>query len=54
MLGGVIGLGFSGYLTYLEAYVINAWCQWCVSSAVIMVLAFFACLPELRRLRGGS
>ena len=52
--GGVIGLLFSGYLTYLEAFVIHAWCQWCVSSAVIMVLAFLASLPELRRLRGST
>ena len=52
LLGGVIGLLFSAYLTYLEAFVIGAWCQWCVGSAIIMVLAFLASLPELRRLRG--
>jgi uncharacterized membrane protein len=51
LAGGIIGLFFSAYLTYLEAYVIGAWCQWCVGSAVIMVLAFLASLPELRRLR---
>jgi len=51
LLGGVIlGVGFSAYLTYLEAFVIHAWCQWCVSSAIIMVLAFLASLPELRRI----
>jgi uncharacterized membrane protein len=54
LLGGFLGLGFTAYLTYLEAFVINAWCQWCVSSGVIMVLAFFASLPELRRFRDGS
>lgn len=52
LAGGVVGTAFSAYLTYLEAFVIRAWCQWCVSSAVIMVLAFLATLPELRRLRG--
>ena len=52
--GGVIGLAFSAYLTYLEAFVINAWCQWCIMSAVIMVLAFLASLPELRRMGGSS
>jgi uncharacterized membrane protein len=51
LLGGVLGVGFSAYLTYLEAFVIHAWCQWCVSSAVIMLLAFLASLPELPRLR---
>ena len=52
LLGGsVVGVGFSAYLTYLEAFVIQAWCQWCVASAVIMVLLFLACLPEGRALR---
>jgi uncharacterized membrane protein len=50
--GGIIGVLFSAYLTYLEAFVIHAWCQWCVSSAIIMVLAFLASLPEVRRLGG--
>jgi uncharacterized membrane protein len=35
-----IGFGFSLYLTYLELNVINAICQWCVSSAVLMTLLF--------------
>jgi len=48
--GGVVGVGFSAYLTYLEAFVIHAWCQWCIASAVIMVLAFLASLPELGRI----
>ena len=50
--GGIAGLAFSVYLTYLEAFVIGAWCQWCIASAIIMVLAFLASLPEIRRLRG--
>ena len=33
--GGVL---FSGWLTYLELFVINAICRWCVTSAVIMAL----------------
>ena len=32
----VVGLGFSLYLTYLELFEIEAICQWCVASAVIM------------------
>ena len=28
------------YLTYLELFVINAICQWCVASAVLMTLLF--------------
>jgi uncharacterized membrane protein len=54
VLGCGLGLAFSGYLTYLEAYVIHAWCQWCVASAIITVLAFLASLPEVRRLREQS
>ncbi len=30
------GFGFSAYLTYLELFVIDAICQWCVISAVLM------------------
>lgn len=33
--GGVL---FSGWLTYLELFVIHAICRWCVASAVIMTL----------------
>jgi uncharacterized membrane protein len=31
------GAGFSAYLTYLELFEIDAICQWCVVSAVLMV-----------------
>ena len=34
----LVGFGFSLYLTYLEQFVIDAVCQWCVASAVIMTL----------------
>ncbi|HEY7255941.1 MAG TPA: vitamin K epoxide reductase family protein [Solirubrobacterales bacterium] len=34
------GFGFSAYLTYLELFVIEAICQWCVSSAVLMTAVF--------------
>jgi uncharacterized membrane protein len=32
----LVGAGFSAYLTYVEVAVIDAVCQWCVASAVIM------------------
>jgi uncharacterized membrane protein len=38
-LGALIGFGFSAYLTYLELFVIDAICQWCVASAVLMLLS---------------
>lgn len=34
------GFGFSVYLTYLEIFKIEAICQWCVSSAVVMTILF--------------
>ena len=36
----LVGFGFSVYLTYLELFVIDAICQWCVASAVLMTLLF--------------
>jgi uncharacterized membrane protein len=33
-----VGLGFSAYLTYVELVTIEAICQWCVASAVVMTL----------------
>jgi uncharacterized membrane protein len=38
-LTALIGFGFSAYLTYLELFVIDAICQWCVGSAVVMALS---------------
>lgn len=32
------GVAFGVYLTYLEAFVINAFCFWCVTSFIISVL----------------
>ena len=42
---------FSVYLTTLEAFVIHAWCRWCVVSAIIATLIFLFSLPEAARLR---
>lgn len=47
-----MGFAFSAWLTYLEAFVIRAWCQWCVISALCMTLIFLASLLELRRSGG--
>ena len=38
-LTALIGFGFSVYLTYLELFVIDAICQWCVASAILMALS---------------
>lgn len=39
-----IGVCFSIYLTYLEAYVIHAYCPYCVGSAIVILLCFVATL----------
>jgi len=36
----LVGFGYSFYLTYLELFRIEAICQWCVASAVLMTLLF--------------
>jgi uncharacterized membrane protein len=53
---GLVGLtgaafAFSMYLTYLEAFVINAWCRWCVASAIMATLLFVFAVPEIGRIR---
>jgi uncharacterized membrane protein len=42
------GVVFTAYLTYLEAYVIHAWCQWCLVSAALITLIFLSSIPGLR------
>jgi uncharacterized membrane protein len=44
-----VGLGFTGYLTWAELFRIQAICQWCVASAVVMTL--IAVLAIVRALR---
>lgn len=45
-MGGFVvalgGFGYSVFLTYLELFVIDAICQWCVISAILMTVLFAA------------
>jgi uncharacterized membrane protein len=36
----LVGFGYSVFLTYLELFVIDAVCQWCVFSAILMTILF--------------
>jgi uncharacterized membrane protein len=45
----LIGLSYSAYLTYLEAFVIRAWCYWCLASAALMVIILVLSIIDLRR-----
>jgi protein-disulfide isomerase/rhodanese-related sulfurtransferase len=54
-VAGISGLGFlfSLYLAGVEAFVIHAWCFWCVISAIVVTLIFgIAILDVLRPLPG--
>lgn len=46
-----IAFAFSAYLTALEAWVIHAWCPYCITSAILATLIFLLTLGELRALR---
>ena len=45
------GVLFSGWLTYLELFVIDAICIWCVTSAVIVLVMFVVSWLDYRELR---
>lgn len=34
----LVAVAFSGYLTSMEAFVINNWCMWCVGSAITLTV----------------
>lgn len=43
----LIGLLFSAYLTYIEAFVLRTWCQWCLLSAIMMAVIFVFSVRKL-------
>jgi uncharacterized membrane protein len=50
-LGGFVvalgGFGYSVFLTYIEIFKIEAICQWCVASAVLMTVLFLLSATRL-------
>jgi uncharacterized membrane protein len=44
------GVVFSIYLTYLEPFVIGATCMWCISSAIIITMQFWAASEPVRHI----
>jgi uncharacterized membrane protein len=48
------GVLFSTWLTYLELFVINAICRWCVVSAILAVIVFVLVLWDWRVSRGAA
>ncbi|HZE94085.1 MAG TPA: vitamin K epoxide reductase family protein [Gemmatimonadales bacterium] len=47
-----VGVLFTGYLTYLELFVIHAICRWCVGSAVIITAIWVVAVMAMRRKEG--
>jgi uncharacterized membrane protein len=41
------GLGYSVFLTYVELFKIEAVCQWCLASAILMTILFGLCATRL-------
>lgn len=50
----VWGTLFSGWLTYLELFVIHAICQWCIISAIIVAVACVVSWLEWRETRAAA
>jgi uncharacterized membrane protein len=52
LVGSLVGLGFALYLTYVEKYVLFAWCILCLGSlAVIFAITVLSVLLFLRSVR---
>ena len=45
----LFGAVYSGYLSYVEGFVLKKWCLWCVSSALLMVGLFLLSTTRLMR-----
>ena len=52
LMAALVGFMFSLYLTYLELFEIEAICQWCVASAVLMTALLAVGLLRARYLGG--
>ncbi|HXD47708.1 MAG TPA: vitamin K epoxide reductase family protein [Gemmatimonadaceae bacterium] len=48
------GVLFTAWLNYLEAFVIHAWCEWCLGSAAMVVVLFLLALVDWRDTRAAA
>lgn len=46
-LATLVGVLYSAYLTYLELFVIEAICPWCVASAIVMTALFVLAIADV-------
>ena len=55
MLGATAwGVAFTAWLNYLEAFVIHAWCEWCIGSALMVITLFVLAALDWRELNAES
>ncbi len=54
LVGSVAGLGFALYLTYIEKFVLFAWCMLCLASLAIISIITLLCLLLVCRPQGLS
>ena len=45
----LVGVLYSAYLSYLEEFVLHAWCPYCVISAIVITIAFIVSIVRLRK-----
>lgn len=43
------GALFTAWLNYLEAFVIHAWCEWCLGSAAMVLILFVLAVADYRQ-----
>ena len=48
------GVLFTAWLNYLEAFVIHAWCEWCLGSAAMVLVLFLLALVDWRDTRAAA
>ncbi len=48
------GALYSVYLTYVELFVIDAICAWCVASALVVTAMLVLCVPDVRAPRASG
>lgn len=52
LIASTLGLGFTFYLTYIEAFVLGAWCILCLSSlALILLITFLSSILVAQSMR---
>jgi uncharacterized membrane protein len=45
----LIGVIYSAYLSYLEEFVLHAWCPYCILSAVAITVVFIVSIVRLKK-----